>query len=54
VFHQVADAGDLVHLVTGAGPDPEPQGDAGSLGEGLGEDPETPRKFFPPYVRVGH
>src|SRR3712207_7599734 len=31
VLHQVVDTGDLVHLVAGAGPDPEPQSDARRL-----------------------
>jgi hypothetical protein len=46
--------GDLVHLVAGAGPDPEPQRDARGLGERLAEDPEAARENLPPYVRVGH
>ena len=54
VLHQVADPGDLIHLVARAGPDPEPQRDARRLGEGLGEDPEAPGKILPPYVLIGH
>src|SRR5215212_7299412 len=54
VLHQVADPGELLRLVAGAGPDPEPQRDARRLGEGLREDPESPRKYLQPNVRVGH
>jgi hypothetical protein len=54
VLHQMTYTGDLVHLVAGAGPDPEPQRDARGLGERLAEDPEAARENLPPYVRVGH
>jgi hypothetical protein len=54
VLHQVADAGDLLHLVAGAGPDPDSKGDASRLRQGLGEDPQAPGKVLSPNVRIGH
>jgi hypothetical protein len=54
VLHEVGDAGHLVPLVAGAGPDPDTKGDARRLREGLGEDPESPRKLAPPDVVVRH
>src|SRR3712207_1414413 len=46
MLHQVGNTRDLVPLVAATGPDPDAQRDARRLLEGLGEDPQAPRKVL--------